>query len=113
MFLMSETPLYSGEDDSLGLSLALSVPASFSLFLALSLSSFSLSLSLFESSIMGRASCTEAGPSQRWNRDLFLVCTVLLDPRDPLLQSERTQGFTAGPVYGRAKCLPMLGAFKT
>ena len=22
------------------------------------------------------------------------------------------KGFTAGPVYGRAKCLPMLGAFK-
>jgi hypothetical protein len=29
------------------------------------------------------------------------------------LQSERTQGFTAGPVYGRAKCLPVLGSFKT
>ena len=29
--------------------------------------------------------------------------TVLLDPRDPLLQSERTQGFTADPVYGRAE----------
>jgi len=41
------------------------------------------------------------------------ICTVLLDPRDPLLQSERTQGFAAGPVYGRAKCLPMVGAFKT
>ena len=41
------------------------------------------------------------------------ICTVLLDPRDPLLHSERTQGFTADPVYGRAKCLPMLGAFKT
>ena len=27
--------------------------------------------------------------------------------------SERTQGFTAGPVYGRAECLPMLGVFKT
>ena len=38
---------------------------------------------------------------------------AVLDPRDPLLQSERTQGFTADPVYGRAKCLPMLGAFKT
>jgi hypothetical protein len=30
-----------------------------------------------------------------------------------LLQSERTQGFTADPVYGRAKCLPMLGEIKT
>ena len=32
---------------------------------------------------------------------------------DPLLQSERTQGFTADPVYGRANCLPMLGSLKT
>ena len=31
------------------------------------------------------------------------ICTVLLDPRDPLLRSERTQGFAAGPVYGREK----------
>ena len=37
---------------------------------------------------------------------------VLLDPRDPSLQSERTQSFAAGPVYAREKCLPMLGAFK-
>ena len=41
------------------------------------------------------------------------ICTVLLDPRDPFLQSERTQGFAAGPVYGRAKCLPVLGAFRS
>ena len=41
------------------------------------------------------------------------ICTVLLDPQDPLLQSERTQGFAADPVYGRAKCLPMLGSLKT
>ena len=27
--------------------------------------------------------------------------------------SERTQDFAADPVYGRAKSLPMLGAFKT
>ena len=33
--------------------------------------------------------------------------------QDPLLQSERTQGFAADPVYGRAKCLPMLGEIKT
>ena len=26
------------------------------------------------------------------------------------MQSERTQGFAADPVYGRAKCLPMLGS---
>ena len=32
---------------------------------------------------------------------------------DPLLHSERVQGFAADPVYGRAKCLPMLGSLKT
>ena len=41
------------------------------------------------------------------------ICTVLLDLRDPSLQSERRQGFAADPVYGRAKCLPMLGSLKT
>ena len=41
------------------------------------------------------------------------ICTVLLDPRDPLMHSERKQGFAAGPVYGSAKCLPMLGDIKT
>ena len=44
---------------------------------------------------------------------LRAICTVLLDPRDPLLQSERTQGFAADPVYVRAKCLPMLGSLTT
>ena len=56
---------------------------------------------------------------------LRAICTVLLDPRDPLLRSERTQGFTADPVYGRfahvgrnqnlkdLKSLPMLGSLKT
>ena len=29
-------------------------------------------------------------------------CTVMLDPRDPLLQYEKTQGFAAVPVFGRA-----------
>jgi hypothetical protein len=33
---------------------------------------------------------------------LRAICTVLLDPRDSLLQSERMQGFIADPVYGRA-----------
>ena len=37
----------------------------------------------------------------------------MLDPRDPLLQSESTQGFAADPDYGRAKCLHMLGEIKT
>ena len=35
------------------------------------------------------------------------------DPRDPLLRSERTQGFAAGPVHGRARRSPMLGSFIT
>ena len=35
------------------------------------------------------------------------------DPRDTLLRPERTQGFTAGPVYGRARCSPTLGSLKT
>ena len=43
---MSETPLYSGEDDSLGLSLALSVLASLSLSPSLSVSFHSLALFL-------------------------------------------------------------------
>ena len=30
-----------------------------------------------------------------------------------LLHPERTQGFAADPVYGRAKCLPMLGSLET
>ena len=49
----------------------------------------------------------------RWDPPLRAICTVLLDPRDPLLRSERTQSFVASPVYGRAKCLPMVGEIKT
>ena len=30
-----------------------------------------------------------------------------------IIQSEKTQGFAADPVYGRAKCLPVLGEIKT
>jgi hypothetical protein len=41
------------------------------------------------------------------------ICTVLLDPRDLLLQSERTQSFAADLDYGRVKCLPMFGEIKT
>ena len=48
-----------------------------------------------------------------FSHSLRAICTVLLDPRDPLLHSERVQGFAADPVYGRAKCLPMLGSLKT
>ena len=47
-----------------------------------------------------------------FSHSLRAICTVLLDHRDPLLQSERTPGFAADPVYGRAKCLPMLGELR-
>ena len=53
----------------------------------------------------------DRGPPFRHSRRA--ICTVLLDPRDPLLHSERTQGFAADPDYGRAKRLPMLGEIKT
>ena len=58
----------------------------------------------------------EAGSPFGWiepEHSLRAICTVLLDPRDPLLHSERVQGFAADPDYGRAKCLPMLGSLKT
>ena len=57
------TPLTSNcESDSLDLSLALAL-------------SRALSLSLFENVILGRASCPEAGPSRRWNRETSLLTT--------------------------------------
>ena len=37
------------------------------------------------------------------------ICTVLLDPRDPLLRSERTQGFTAGPDYWKGEVCAYVG----
>jgi len=55
--------------------------------------------------------CPTLGPP--FSHSLRAICTVLLDPRDPLLHSERVQGFAADPDYGRAKCLPMLGSLKT
>ena len=48
-----------------------------------------------------------------FSHSLRAICTVLLDPRDLLLQFESSQGFAADPVYGRAKCLPMLGSLRT
>ena len=61
----------------------------------------------------GREVPRARGPVRPAPRSGYEPITVGMDPRDPLLQSERTQGFAADPVYGRAKCLPMLGAFKT
>ena len=37
------------------------------------------------------------------------ICTVLLDPRDPLLQSERTQGFAADPDYWKSEVFAYVG----
>ena len=36
------------------------------------------------------------------------ICTVLLDPRDPLLQSERTQGYT-GPRLRKGEVFAYVG----
>jgi hypothetical protein len=37
------------------------------------------------------------------------ICTVLLDPRDPLLQSGRMQGFAADPVYAKCEVFAYVG----
>ena len=37
------------------------------------------------------------------------ICTVLLDPRDPLLHSERTQGFAADPDYWQGEVFAYVG----
>jgi hypothetical protein len=37
------------------------------------------------------------------------ICTVLLDPRDPLLQSERTRGFAADPDYWKGEVFAYVG----
>ena len=37
------------------------------------------------------------------------ICTVLLDPRDPLLHSERTQGFAADPDYWKDEAFAYVG----
>ena len=40
---------------------------------------------------------------------LRAICTVLLDPRDPLLHSERTQGFAADPDYWKGEVFAYVG----
>ena len=37
------------------------------------------------------------------------ICTVLLDPRDPLLHSERTQGSAADPDYWKGEVFAYVG----
>ena len=44
-----------------------------------------------------------------FSHSLRAICTVLLDPRDPLLQSERMQGFAADPVYVKGEVFAYVG----
>ena len=44
-----------------------------------------------------------------FSHSLRAICTVLLDPRNPLLQSERTQGFAADPVYVKGEVFAYVG----
>jgi hypothetical protein len=37
------------------------------------------------------------------------ICTVLLDPRDPLLHPERTQSFAADPDYWKGEAFAYVG----
>ena len=43
------------------------------------------------------------GQLSPFRHSLRAVCTVLLDPRDPLLHSESTQGFAADPDYWKGE----------
>ena len=42
-------------------------------------------------------------------REIGIICTVLLDPRDPLLHSERTQGFAAGSRRRKGEVVACVG----
>ena len=44
-----------------------------------------------------------------FRHSLRAICTVLLDPRDPFLQSERMQGFAADPVYVKGEVFAYVG----
>ena len=44
-----------------------------------------------------------------FRRSLRAICTVLLDPRDPFLQSERTQGLAADPAYVKGEVFAYVG----
>jgi len=50
------------------------------------------------------------GPPFR--HSLRAICTVLLDPRDPLLHSERTQGFAADPDYWKGEVFAYVGSIQ-
>ena len=40
------------------------------------------------------------------------ICTTLLDPRDPLLHPERTQGFAADPDYWKGEVFAYVGSIQ-
>ena len=44
-----------------------------------------------------------------FSHSLRAICTVLLDPRDPLLHSERTQSFAADPDYWKGEVFAYVG----
>jgi len=44
-----------------------------------------------------------------FRHSLRAICTLLLDPRDPLLQCERMQGFAADPVYVKCEVFAYVG----
>ena len=51
----------------------------------------------------------EAQVHQNLSHSLRAICTVLLDPRDSLLHSERTQGFAADPDYWKGEVFAYVG----
>ena len=55
--------------------------------------------------------CTDEGGCRLGvlTHSLRAICTVLLDPRDPLLHSERTQGFTVDPDYWKGEVFVYVG----
>jgi len=47
-----------------------------------------------------------------FRHSLRTICTVLLDPRDPLLHSGRTQGFAADPDYCKGEVFAYVGSIQ-
>ena len=60
---------------------------------------------------MGTSWYTFTSPTLRspFSHSLRAICTVLLDPRDPLLHSERTQGFAADLDYWKGEVFAYVG----
>jgi len=47
-----------------------------------------------------------------FRHSLRTICTVLLDPRDPLLHSGRTQGFAADPDDWKGEVFAYVGSIQ-